>query len=437
MAERHRFQIQIFYMKCHMVYCCFFLNVKQRSFSVENKHKFKLHFYFVRLYVILDKLIWRYKIQVLRLMHCPSGDLINETMDKIAKTTQLYLLIGLFSFALFTACSEPPHGTNFKDYFSKTEVVALKGETVALMEGEKPLSYMFNMTFFDSLIMVNEFPDREYTYKLIDLRDKSVRLFGKKGEGPNQLLSDAFYFSVDQKDKRLYLTDQVHYYIHDIDDLKRGQDEPAKKFTIDQQEKRFMGSTVHVDGYIVGSMYHKRFCAYHIEDGDFIEVGEYPGGPSMAMANQSFFMNHPTNNMAVYGMTRVPEFGVLTVLQDTIEVNKFSWGDTPLDVHQSPVGMGVVDKEGSTYEYTSVAATENYIYFLYSGKTIDESSRETMIKSGLSNEVFVLDWEGKPVKRYLLDQPTRSIAVDDQAKILYAASFEKEPKLVAYPLNGP
>lgn len=358
-------------------------------------------------------------------------------MDKTAKVTQFCLLAGLFSLAGVSSCSDPPHGENFKDYFSKTEVVALKGETVALMEGEKPLSYMFNMTFFDSLILVNEFPDREYTYKLIDLRDKSVRPFGKKGEGPNQLLSDAFYFSVDQKGKKLYLTDQVHYYIHDIDDLKSRQDEPAEKFTIDQQENHFMGSTVHVDGYIVGSMYHKRFCAYHIEDGYFIEVGEYPGGPSMAMANQSFFMNHPTKNMTVYGMSRVPEFGVLTVLQDTIEVNKFSWGNTPLEVQQSPVGMSVVDKEESTYEYTSVAATEDYIYFLYSGKEIDTNSRETMIKSGLSNEVFMLDWEGTPIKRYLLDQPTRSIAVDDKAKILYTASFEKEPKLVAYPLNGP
>jgi hypothetical protein len=370
-------------------------------------------------------------------VHGIGGISLNGTMDKTAKVTQLCLLAGLFSFAMVSSCSESPHGANFREYFSKTEVVALRGETVALIEGEKPLSYMFNMTFFDSLILVNEFPDREYTYKLINLRDKSVRPFGKKGEGPNQLLSDAFYFSVDRKANQLYLTDQVHYYIHDIDDLKSGLDEPVEKFTIDQQEKRFMGSTVHVDGYVVGSMHHKRFCAYDIENGDFIEVGEYPGGPSMAMANQSFFMNHPTKNLAVYGMSRVPEFGVLTVLKDTIEVNKFSWGDTPLDVQHGPVGMAVVDKEGSTFEYTSVAATEDHIYFLYSGKTIDERSRETIIQSGLSHEVFVLDWEGRPVKSYALDQPVRSIAVDDQAKILYAASFEKEPELIAYPLNEP
>lgn len=362
---------------------------------------------------------------------------ISRLPNWTVRKTQAGLSSVLVGITLFTACSERPFGANFREYFSKTEEVALTGRTVALTEGEKPLSYMFNMTFFDSLILVNEFPDREYTYKLIDLRNMSVRPFGKKGEGPNQLLSDAFYFSVDRKENHLYLTDQVHYYIHDIDGLKNGLDEPAAKFTIDQQEKRFMGSTVHVDGYIVGSMHHKRFCAYDIENGDFIEVGEYPGGPSMAMANQSFFMNHPTKNLAVYGMSRVPEFGILRVLPDTIDVTTYAWGGTPMDVQHGPVGMAVVDKEGSTFEYMSVAVTEDHVYFLYSGKTIDESSRETIIQSGLSHEVFVLDWEGKPVKRYLLDQPVRSIAVDDQAKILYAASFEKEPGLIAYPLNEP
>ena len=357
------------------------------------------------------------------------------SMDSFSKISQFNRLTYLFSIILIAACSENPRGTDFKDYFSNTEVVEIKGEAVDLVEREKPLSYMFNMTFFDSLILVNEFPDREYTYKLIDLRDKSVRPFGRKGDGPNQLLSDAFFFSVDQKYNKLFLTDNIHYYIYNIDSLKKGVDQPLEKFTIDQQDKRFMGSTVHVDGYIVGSMYHKRFGAYHIEDGNFIEEGDYPGGPSMAMANQAFYMNHPTKNMAVYGMSRVPQFGILTVLKDNIQVNRYSWGETPVDVSHSAGGMSVVYNDETTYEYTSVAATEDFIYFLYSGKIVDTTSRETIINSGLSNEVFVLDWEGKPIKRYLLDQPTRSIAVDEKAKVLYTASFEDDPKLVAYPLN--
>ena len=40
----------------------------------------------------------------------------------------------------------------------------------------------------------------------------------------------------------------MHYYIHDIDALKSGRDEPAAKFTIDQQE---MGMDKAVRGVIV------------------------------------------------------------------------------------------------------------------------------------------------------------------------------------------
>lgn len=39
-----------------------------------------------------------------------------------------------------------------------------------------------------------------------------------------------------------------------IDSLKKGVDHPMEKFTIDQQDKYFVGSTVHVDGYIAGSI---------------------------------------------------------------------------------------------------------------------------------------------------------------------------------------
>jgi hypothetical protein len=349
----------------------------------------------------------------------------------------LGIKIILGASVIFTSCKFENKGENFKDYFANVEVIELTGNRIHLQENGKPLSYMFNMTFFDSLILVNEFPDRDYTYKLIDLRDQSVRSFGKKGEGPNELLSDAFYFSVDRPNNRLFLTDNVHYYIYDVFDLKNGSDEPKEKFTIDQRDKRFMGSTVHVNGYIVGSMLHKRFCAYQISNQKLIEGEAYKGGPSMALANQSFYMNHPTKNMAVYGMSKVPEFGILTIKKDTIEVNKFSWGETSLEVSHTKETMAVVGNEELRYEYTSVAVTEEFIYFLYSGKKIDRSSRKSMMNSGLSNEVYVLDWEGKPIRKYKLDQPTRSIAVDSKDKILYTASFEENPMLVAYNLTDP
>lgn len=345
--------------------------------------------------------------------------------------------ISLNTVLIFTSCEVKNNGENFKDYFSNVEPIELTGNRIDLREDGKPLSYMFNMTFFDSLILVNEFLDREYTYKIIDLRDQSVRPFGERGEGPNQLLSDAFYFSVDHPNNRLFLTDNVHYYIFDVVDLKARIDEPKDKFTIDQREKRFMGSTVHVNGHIVGSMFHKRFCAYEIDSQEFVEVGDYKGGPSMAMANQSFYMNHPTKDMAVYGMSKVPEFGILTIEKDTIKVNKFSWGESTLGVSQTKETMAVVGNEETRYEFTSVAVTEEFIYFLYSGKQIDRSSRKSMMSSGLSNEVYVLDWEGKPVNKYILDQSTRSIAVDSKNKTLYTASFEEDPTLVAYNLIGP
>lgn len=336
---------------------------------------------------------------------------------------------------MVASCTDTPHGKDFKDYFSKTSITAVQGTPLMLNEADKPLSYLFNMTFFDSLILVNEFLDKDYTYKLVDLRDMSVRPFGKKGDGPGQLLSDAFYFSVDFVNADLYLTDNVHYYIYDIGDLKSRNDVPKKQFTIDQREKRFMGGSVYSGGYIVGSMYHIRFGAYNIENGTFIEKEEYKGGASMALANQAFFMNHPTDNKVVYCMSKVPEFGILAAEDGEISVNKFSWGESTHGVMEGEGTFTFIPSEEITYEFISVATCSEFIYILYSGKQVDRSSGENMIKSALSDEVFVLDWEGKPVKRYKLNQKVRSIAVDERGSLLYAASYEEDPKLILYELK--
>ena len=350
---------------------------------------------------------------------------------KIACNTILILV-----FVMSFSCAENPQGKDFKDYFSRTDVVEVSGKEIPLKVIGNPLSFMFNMSFFDSLILVNEFPDREYTYKLIDLREKSVRPFGKKGEGPNELLSDGFSFSFDHENELLFLSDNIHYYVFDIEDVKNGNQKPKDMFTIDQQEKRFMGNTVHVDGFIVGSMYHKRFGAYNIENESFLDREEYEGGPSMALANQAFYTNHPTEKKAVYCMSKVPEFGILEIQESEINVNKLSWGLTNLSVQHGTGSMAVMVNENEKFEFMSVAASTDYIFILYSGEIPADRSREARVEAALTNTIYVLDWKGKPLKRYKTDRYLRSIAIDGNTNTLYGSTYEENPGLISYKLNN-
>jgi hypothetical protein len=350
-------------------------------------------------------------------------------------TNRLLKYLSYSGLIFFLSCSDNPNGDSFNDYFSETELIEIQGKEVPLIVQGNPLSYMFNMAFFDSLILVNEYPDNEYTYKLIDLRNNTVSPFGKKGEGPNELLTDAFSFSFDHNTSRLFLTDNIHYYVHDVRNLKKNEYDPIEKFTIDQKETRFVSSTVHVDGYIVGSMYHKRFCAYNIEREKFIEKVEYEGGPSMALANQAFYMNHPTGRKVVYCMSRVPEFGIIEIKDGDLLINKFSWGKTKLGVQHGEGTMAVLDNDEAKFEFMSVATSEDHIYILYSGKKPASNTRDDRVSAALTNIIYVLDWNGNPLKRYQIDKYLRSIAIDGKTNTLYGSSYEENPSLISYKLK--
>ena len=343
-------------------------------------------------------------------------------------------ILRVFTLLAFTSCAKNPKGDSFRDFFSETEIVNLSGEAVQVDDGGSPLAFMFNMTVMEGLIIVNEFLDPEYTYKLIDLRDGSVRKFGKKGDGPNELLSDAFYFSYDRNSRQLYLTDNIYYYVYALGDLKSGRDTPLYRFRIDQNDRRFMGSMVFSNGKIVGGTYQKRFSAYDIEDGFFVDTVEYEGGASQALANQATFLNHPTQNKTTYYMTRHEEFGIVTVQENALIPKVFSWNKIKHEVVEDSGTMTFVPNREVKYEFASATVSDRYIYLLYTGKQVENNSREAHVEAALSNEVFVVDWDGNPVRRLILDKRIRSIAVDDNDQNLYASSYEENPKLIVFKL---
>ena len=62
--------------------------------------------------------------------------------------------------------------------------------------------------------------------------------------------------------------------------------------------------------------------------------------------------------------------------------------------------------------------TEKYIYLLYSGcKRSDENWAN-------GTQLFVFSWDGKPLRRYILDQPIYAFAVNDLNNELYSYSLQ-------------
>lgn len=85
--------------------------------------------------------------------------------------------------------------------------------------------------------------------------------------------------------------------------------------------------------------------------------------------------------------------------------------------------------EDTQIGYINLSATTQYVYALYSNKKVYEASRK-------SNIVLVFDWNGNPVKKYVLDTDAYYIAVDEVQQNIYAAVKNSESgwSIVCYSL---
>lgn len=113
---------------------------------------------------------------------------------------------------------------------------------------------------------------------------------------------------------------------------------------------------------------------------------------------------------------------------DVIEI--YSSGGELMSSYQGPIGFDIefqavqignksfAAKTTQTRKaYVNSFVTEKYIYLLYSGCRRNEPNWEN------GTELFVFSWDGKPYKRYLLDQPIYTLAVDEKNGSIYSYSL--------------
>lgn len=69
--------------------------------------------------------------------------------------------------------------------------------------------------------------------------------------------------------------------------------------------------------------------------------------------------------------------------------------------------------------------TENSIYLLFSGGKRNKKNWAT------GNEIYVFSWDGKSKKRYVLEQPIYTFAVDEDKNVIYSYSLQTEELIKA------
>lgn len=97
------------------------------------------------------------------------------------------------------------------------------------------------------------------------------------------------------------------------------------------------------------------------------------------------------------------------------------------------------DRDHISLNYGCLRSSDKYIYAQYKGETLGESSHERNVQGSqlddLSREIHVWDWDGKPVKRILLDKKLFNFDVSADDRILIGISKEDPDHLYEYILK--
>lgn len=342
--------------------------------------------------------------------------------------------IVLLSLILITGCAIH-HNNELDKLFDGTKSTKLKAKKILFDESQTSLDFMFELQYIDSILLVNEFPNPWHCMKIVNLRTGEVFPFAEKGRGPGQINGQAVDYSLDYKNRELYIMDKKSYNIFSLDSIVKyhASTRGLKHFSVQFNNEHFI-RPVYNGGRIVGGMYDKQFGVFDIKYDTIIKKGDYQEGGAMAW--QSFYLSHPSQDIVAYFNYLSAGMGLLDLTLDfNINVFEILAGESNASTQVEGNTLKTKPIRGAKNGHIAACASNQFIYVLYSGKKINQSSLETLTSSFLSNRVYVFDWSGKPVKYYDLDCNVRSIAVDPKDEIIYAASYQNIPCLVYFDLK--
>ena len=348
-------------------------------------------------------------------------------------------IIGLAALWLFS-CSDAPR--THQQYAPSTvkEAKENKGNKGLRADWEMDYDslffrYPYRIEIKDSLaVLLDLHNDTHYGYAFTYPDWKPIAPFGKRGEGPEELLS------ADQI--RIRSLDSV--YVLDANRMQITRwsvSIPEKKITreevisLDKRLLRTLDFCLNGPNFLVTDYTGKHRFHEIGRDGKIIRsVGNIPtehkealeNAPALAQAWRTFMSYNPKNGV----------LALVTQLGEVIEVYNLKNGFHK--VVFGPNGEPVFSAQGSEAipkgikGFNDVFVADSCIYATFDGVTFKEKMQQEVFMNG-GRWVYVFDLEGKLIKTILLEQTAQGIYVDKRTNSLYTTCSDGDYPVIRYP----
>lgn len=291
----------------------------------------------------------------------------------------------------------------------------------------------------DHIILHEE--DGSNNLSVYDLNErKIINRFGKRGNGPNELLSPPLSI-IPLSEERIMWLDQNRKAVYEA---IYSQPEPLFTKKLDLKEKGYyLFEIIPLVNHFyagIGSIEEGRYMVLDSIGNKLSVWFDYPPdeqhAESMhkALAYQGGLIQHPDRTRFFFHCYDSEILEIVTIKEDgsLTKVNDVHYDYVSYVPQKDQRYISSAVKKESKACFISASATSNYIYLLYSGRVIGDG----VFTAYRSNIIFVYDWEGNPVVRYNLDMDVNYISADENDKGIYGFSNDPETMLVYFELNN-
>lgn len=314
---------------------------------------------------------------------------------------------------------------------------------------EDSLAQVEGVQCSDSLLVVIDYYSGN-SFSLFDIKGGNcIRRFGAIGQGPEeiflgaygQLSNNEFYVSYDNLGVGL-----IGKY--DLNFLRNNLKKPGLTvLTRYNIPEAFFSRVIPVDdSTYLGVGAYKKEHKYVLFDNksEVIDSGVKVFGlehedfdfTHICLANQVRFKKHPKESLFVTTLNLSANIEFLAISNNKINlINSINLRDPKYNPISRNGLHSVNPDKDNIVGYIDVATSEQYVYALYSNKSI--TGKDDKGSPYASNVILVFDWSGQPVRKLLLPEDAYYIAVNENAGEIYAAVLNKEKgfSIVSYYLN--
>lgn len=352
-----------------------------------------------------------------------------EIINQISKYKKYILILGFVLSIL--SCNQTIDNPiqHFKKSPNKTLTPT---RTIDLEEFEilKP-AQVFRMN--DSY-MIWDLTD-EKIFSLVNFDSKKVIKGVRRGNGPGEIIST---ISIQVKDNKFLIYDaerrkinqvtissDTALILNEVSDINYNN----RLFIINYQGSHIIATGLFDNAWIASLKMNGEIIS-KVDFPDFKETANIPNMERSMLYMITHFVNKPDNRKIV---AATQDLGVISFFNN---VNGSALEEYKQLKYYGPKFTlsergGIAWSKEGVIGFCGLACDDKYVYTLYSGRTY---SKHGMLSHHCEN-LLVYDWNGNPVKQYILDIPLFSMQYDSEKNTIYGIGYNPEGIFVEYQLD--